>query len=233
MILAIVLIVPASLILTLPVRSTVGGLSLAATVAIGVTCLCPGATKTRFDEVAGSSRSRLFTGPGVMSSPDVARAGVEGLLRGATLHPRLPARTPRISIAHSSTATAGYRRVRYSPSAIRTLTVRVIAKVPIQQGSAWVNKCAGAVEVTYPGVTPQIVQHDYCGGLWVLGLRKGERVHFVGALHGTYAVNGRRRLVRYGDPVTLAHGLGDLIAQTCIPGRNRTMQWVGLTRIAA
>jgi short-subunit dehydrogenase len=37
---------------------------------ITVTCLCPGATKTRFDEVAGSSRSRLFTGPGVMSSPD-------------------------------------------------------------------------------------------------------------------------------------------------------------------
>jgi len=52
---------------------------------VSVTCLCPGATKTRFDEVAGSSRSRLFQGPGVMSSPDVARAGVEGLLAGKAI----------------------------------------------------------------------------------------------------------------------------------------------------
>src|SRR5262249_23704793 len=33
----------------------------------------------------GSSRSRLFQGPGVMSSPDVARAGVEGLLAGKAI----------------------------------------------------------------------------------------------------------------------------------------------------
>jgi hypothetical protein len=52
---------------------------------ITVTCLCPGATRTRFDQVAGSSRSLLFQGPGVMSSPDVARAGVRGLLGGKVL----------------------------------------------------------------------------------------------------------------------------------------------------
>src|SRR5262249_60236787 len=53
--------------------------------AVAVTCLCPGAPKPRFDAVAGSSRSRLFQGTGVMSSPDVARAGVEGLLAGKAI----------------------------------------------------------------------------------------------------------------------------------------------------
>ena len=52
---------------------------------VTVTCLCPGATRTKFDQVAGSSGSRLFRGPGVMSSPDVARAGVKGLLRGQVM----------------------------------------------------------------------------------------------------------------------------------------------------
>lgn len=119
------------------------------------------------------------------------------------------------------------------PPQPRSLTVRVIVRIPIQQGTAWVNKCAGAVAATYPGVPTQIVEHDYCGGLWVLGLRDGEHVRFTGAVNGAYVVNGRRKTIRDGTAVTAATGLGDMVAQTCIPGSSQAIQWVGLTRIAA
>jgi uncharacterized protein len=48
---------------------------------VTVTCLCPGATRTAFDTTAGTDKTKLFKG-GVMSSMDVAKAGVAAMLRG-------------------------------------------------------------------------------------------------------------------------------------------------------
>jgi|SRR5580765_3179798 uncharacterized protein len=51
---------------------------------ITVTCLCPGATATKFAQRAGMEQSRLFK-LGAMRSIDVARAGYQGMLRGKTM----------------------------------------------------------------------------------------------------------------------------------------------------
>jgi len=48
---------------------------------VTVTCLCPGATKTSFDTVAGNDKTRLFKG-GVMESMLVATAGVDAMMSG-------------------------------------------------------------------------------------------------------------------------------------------------------
>ncbi len=50
---------------------------------VRVTCLCPGATETRFAERAGIENIRLF-GAFVMDAGEVARAGYRGLMGGKT-----------------------------------------------------------------------------------------------------------------------------------------------------
>ncbi|MGN6162821.1 MAG: hypothetical protein ACTHOG_14110, partial [Marmoricola sp.] len=115
--------------------------------------------------------------------------------------------------------------------AIQALHIHVVAAVPISQGQAAVNRCAGPVMITYPGATPQIVQHDYCGGTWVLGLRPGQRVVLTGSAAGTYVV-GARRVISLDSNVTAVNGLGDLVAQTCIAGTH-SAQLVGLVRVGA
>jgi len=49
---------------------------------VTVTVLCPGPTRTEFQEVAHMETARLFRLPGVMDAPAVARAGYAGLMRG-------------------------------------------------------------------------------------------------------------------------------------------------------
>jgi hypothetical protein len=51
---------------------------------ITVTCLCPGATATKFARRADMENSRLFK-LGAMRSADVARAGYKGMMRGKTM----------------------------------------------------------------------------------------------------------------------------------------------------
>jgi uncharacterized protein len=51
---------------------------------ITVTCLCPGATRTKFAQRADMENSRLFK-LGAMRSLDVAKAGYEGMMRGKTM----------------------------------------------------------------------------------------------------------------------------------------------------
>jgi uncharacterized protein len=51
---------------------------------ITVTCLCPGATATRFAQRAEMEKSRLFR-LGAMRSIDVAKAGYKGMMRGKTM----------------------------------------------------------------------------------------------------------------------------------------------------
>jgi hypothetical protein len=52
---------------------------------VTVTCLCPGATETRFADAAGVSVARLFRAGAVMPSMAVAEAGHSALSRGADL----------------------------------------------------------------------------------------------------------------------------------------------------
>jgi hypothetical protein len=51
---------------------------------VTVTCLCPGPTQTEFAARARIEKTRLFK-LGAMTSIDVARAGLQGMLRGHTL----------------------------------------------------------------------------------------------------------------------------------------------------
>jgi hypothetical protein len=51
---------------------------------VTVTCLCPGPTETEFAARARIEKTRLFK-LGTMTSMDVARAGLQGMLRGHTL----------------------------------------------------------------------------------------------------------------------------------------------------
>jgi uncharacterized protein len=51
---------------------------------VSVTALCPGATRTRFQERAGVERTRLFRS-GVMEAGEVAQAGYAGLMAGQTV----------------------------------------------------------------------------------------------------------------------------------------------------
>ena len=52
---------------------------------VTVTCLCPGPTRTGFQERAQMSKSRLFKMTSVMSSADAARAGYDAMMAGRAL----------------------------------------------------------------------------------------------------------------------------------------------------
>lgn len=47
---------------------------------VNVSALCPGPTRTRFQEASDTTNSRLFRGGGVMDAETVARIGYEGLM---------------------------------------------------------------------------------------------------------------------------------------------------------
>ena len=49
---------------------------------VTVTVLAPGPTRTGFEATAGTSETRLFRQPGVMTARDVAEAGLQGTLAG-------------------------------------------------------------------------------------------------------------------------------------------------------
>jgi short-subunit dehydrogenase len=52
---------------------------------VTVTCLCPGPTKTGFQDRAQIQETRLFTMGAAMHAADVARAGYDGMLAGRRL----------------------------------------------------------------------------------------------------------------------------------------------------
>lgn len=52
---------------------------------ITVTALCPGATASGFQERANMEQSMLFSQPGVMDAPTVARIGYRGLMKNQTV----------------------------------------------------------------------------------------------------------------------------------------------------
>jgi len=52
---------------------------------VTVTCLCPGPTRTGFQDRAQMNQSRLFRFAGVMRSADVARVGYDAMIAGKAL----------------------------------------------------------------------------------------------------------------------------------------------------
>jgi len=52
---------------------------------VTISCLCPGATTTEFQQRAKLDQSRLFAGPHIMSSAAVAREGYDGFAAGKTV----------------------------------------------------------------------------------------------------------------------------------------------------
>lgn len=52
---------------------------------VSVTALCPGATRTRFEETAQAQNTRLFHWTIPMAARDVARAGYRGMQRGSAV----------------------------------------------------------------------------------------------------------------------------------------------------
>jgi hypothetical protein len=52
---------------------------------VTVTCLCPGPTRTGFQDRAQMGKSRLFSVTSLMSSADVARAGYDAMMNGRAL----------------------------------------------------------------------------------------------------------------------------------------------------
>jgi short-subunit dehydrogenase len=81
---------------------------------VTVTCLCPGPTKTGFQDRAGMRESKLFSTLRVMSAADVARAGYDGMMAGRTIV--IPGLSNKL----------GVQFLRVSPRAMVTRVVRRI-----------------------------------------------------------------------------------------------------------
>ncbi len=82
---------------------------------VTVTALCPGPTVTEFQNAAGLTKTRLFTGPLVMDAGRVARAGYEGMLRGRpVVIPGLPNKlmVQALRLAPRRAVTAIARRIQ-------------------------------------------------------------------------------------------------------------------------
>ncbi|MGZ4890418.1 MAG: SDR family NAD(P)-dependent oxidoreductase [Candidatus Angelobacter sp.] len=80
---------------------------------VSVTCLCPGATATKFAGRANMESSRLFK-MGAMKSIDVAKAGYKGMMRGKSMV--IPGTFNKL-LAQS---------VRFSPRKVVTLVSRMV-----------------------------------------------------------------------------------------------------------
>lgn len=92
--------------------------------------------------------------------------------------------------------------------------------------------CQGPVTVRFAGIGPTLLaEHDFCGGTWVLRLDPGEVVRLRGSDDaGTYRVTRRIKAVPKGSSAYVLEGMGDVVAQTCLPDGS-TLRLVGLSRI--
>lgn len=79
---------------------------------VSVTCLCPGPTKTGFQDRARMRESKLFTTLAVMSAADVARAGYDGMMAGRAIV--IPGLSNKLAV----------QVLRVSPRAMATRVVR-------------------------------------------------------------------------------------------------------------
>lgn len=79
---------------------------------VSVTCLCPGPTKTGFQDRARMRESKLFTTLAVMNAADVARAGYDGMMAGRAIV--IPGLSNKLAV----------QVLRVSPRAMATRVVR-------------------------------------------------------------------------------------------------------------
>jgi short-subunit dehydrogenase len=81
---------------------------------VTVTCLCPGPTRTGFQERAQMQESKLFSTLSVMTAAEVARAGYDGMLAGRRIV--IPGLGNKL----------GVQLLRLSPRAVAARVVRMI-----------------------------------------------------------------------------------------------------------
>lgn len=79
---------------------------------VSVTCLCPGPTRTGFQDRARMRESKLFTTLAVMNAADVARAGYDGMMAGRAIV--IPGLSNKLAV----------QVLRVSPRAMATRVVR-------------------------------------------------------------------------------------------------------------
>jgi len=81
---------------------------------VTVTCLCPGPTRTGFQDRAQMNESKLLSTLGVMQAAEVARAGYDGMMAGRAI--AIPGLTNRI----------GVQALRVTPRAMVRRLIRTI-----------------------------------------------------------------------------------------------------------
>lgn len=111
----------------------------------------------------------------------------------------------------------------------RTRYIHIVATATPATMQGKLDRCMGAIQINWSSHSPEIAQHDYCGGAWYAGVRPGEIIKVSGgSLAGTYRVTDNHRYVRKGAPASSIDGLGDVVLQTCVGNR---LSLVGLDRI--
>ena len=122
------------------------------------------------------------------------------------------------------------RRQLSAPRSTRTEHVRYAATVSTMQ--ALLDRCDGSVAIRFSGMAVRLLtEHDYCGGLWILHLDRGEVIEVVGGgIGGRYRVNGNIKVVPKGTSAYVLRGMGDVVAQTCRADCD-TLRLVGLTEL--
>jgi len=122
------------------------------------------------------------------------------------------------------------RRQLSAPRITRTEHVRYAATVSTMQ--ALLDRCDGSVAIRFSGMAVRLLtEHDYCGGLWILDLDRGEVIEVVGGgIVGSYRVNGNIKVVPKGTSAYVLRGMGDVVAQTCRADGD-TLRLVGLTKL--
>jgi len=122
------------------------------------------------------------------------------------------------------------RRQLSAPRITRTEHIRYAATVSTMQ--ALLDRCDGSVAIRFSGIAVRLLtEHDYCGGLWILHLDRGEVIEVVGGgIGGIYRVNGNIKVVPKGTSAYVLRGMGGVVAQTCRADGD-TLRLVGLTKL--
>jgi len=140
------------------------------------------------------------------------------------MQPSAPKKVPAPRVQPSA------RRQLSAPRITRTEHIRYAATVSTMQ--ALLDRCDGSVAIRFSGIAVRLLtEHDYCGGLWILHLDRGEVIEVVGGgIGGIYRVNGNIKVVPKGTSAYVLRGMGDVVAQTCRADGD-TLRLVGLTKL--
>jgi hypothetical protein len=153
------------------------------------------------------------------------------------MQPSAPKKVPAPRVQPSAPKKVPAPRVQPSarpqlsaPRITRTEHIRYAATVSTMQ--ALLDRCDGSVAIRFSGIAVRLLtEHDYCGGLWILHLDRGEVIEVVGGgIGGIYRVNGNIKVVPKGTSAYVLRGMGGVVAQTCRADGD-TLRLVGLTKL--